>query len=43
MSQASNQFDLGFTVFQKKFVWYVNFDGKTQRFYDGIVLFRKEV
>lgn len=38
MNQASNQFNLGFKVFQEKKVWYVDFNGDTLEFYDGITL-----
>ncbi len=29
MNQASNQFDLGYQVYQKDFAWYVNWKGQT--------------
>ena len=32
MNQASNQFNLGFLVFQKDFDWYVDIDGHTLEF-----------
>ena len=32
MNQASNQFDLGFRVYQKNYEWYVDYKGKTYRF-----------
>jgi hypothetical protein len=32
MNQASNQYDLGYEVFQKARLWYVNFKGETIRF-----------
>lgn len=32
MNQASNQFNLGFDVYQKKGVWYVDFRGETLKF-----------
>lgn len=38
MNQASNQFNLGFYVYQKDFVWYVDFQGKTRKFFDGMKL-----
>jgi len=32
MNQASNQFGLGFVVFQKDYTWYVDIDGHTIEF-----------
>ena len=32
MNQASNQFDLGFRVYQKNFDWFVEHNGKTYEF-----------
>lgn len=32
MNQTSNQFDLGFSVFQNDYAWYVSFKGKTIEF-----------
>ncbi|KKM06822.1 hypothetical protein LCGC14_1740070 [marine sediment metagenome] len=43
MNQCSSQFALGFTVNQRKGKWYVVFKNKTQLFYNGMVLFRKEL
>lgn len=40
MNQASSQFDLGFRVFVKDFEWYVEWDGNTWLFYDGMILER---
>jgi hypothetical protein len=40
MNQASNQFDLGFYVYQEDYTWYVNFKGETFEFSDGMNLFR---
>ena len=37
MNQASNQFGLGYRVFQKAFDWYVGFNGETIPF-DGRTL-----
>ena len=34
MNQAANQFNLGFSVYQKKFRWFVEFNGRTVAF-DG--------
>jgi hypothetical protein len=38
MNQASNQFDLGFGVYQRKNQWYVDWKGATFDFVDGMVL-----
>ena len=40
MNQASSQFDLGFRVVQKDFDWFVEYNGETLDFYDGITLTR---
>jgi exopolysaccharide biosynthesis protein len=40
MNQASNQFDLGYCVYQNNFEWFVDFDGKTLDFSDGMTLSR---
>jgi len=40
MNQASNELDLGFTVFQKNFEWFVSWDGKEIPFEDNMVIFR---
>ena len=40
MNQASNQFGLGYTVYQKDYQWFVEFDNKTIPFKDGMVLSR---
>ena len=40
MNQTSNQFDLGYQVFQKDYAWYVDFNGKSHDFFDGITLDR---
>ncbi len=42
MNQISNQYKLGFKVFQKKFRWFITFEGITSLFYDNMVLLRKE-
>ena len=36
MNQASNQFGLGYYVFQRDFKWFVDYNGSTYDFYDGI-------
>ena len=39
MNQASHQFCLGFGVFQKDFVWYVDTpQGDTVKYYDGMTI-----
>jgi hypothetical protein len=38
MNQASNQYGLGFQVYQEKHLWWVKFGGKKHAFYDGITL-----
>ena len=40
MNQASEQFGLGYRVFQKDYEWYVEHRGKVYDFYDGITLRR---
>ena len=40
MNQTSNQFGLGFGVFQKDFDWFVSWDGKDIPFQDNMVIFR---
>ena len=43
MNQASNQFALGFGVFQKDFKWFVDLpNGQTVDYYDGITFDRYE-
>lgn len=42
MNQASNEFNLGFSVSQVKGDWIVSFKGKDTLFYDGMTLQRKE-
>ncbi len=42
MNQASEQFNLGYFVWQKKFEWFVDYDGETLEFYDGMVLERNQ-
>ena len=38
MNQASSQFDLGFSVYQKDFEWFVEYHNKTFDYYDGMKL-----
>jgi hypothetical protein len=40
MNQMSNQFELGYQVWQKNFEWFVDYKGKTIPFEDGMVLAR---
>lgn len=40
MNQASNQFDLGYTVTQKDFSWFVYYQDKVMDFQDGMVITR---
>ena len=41
MNQAANQFKLGFSVHQKKYDWFVSFDGDDAiPFFDGMILNR---
>lgn len=40
MMQASNQYNLGYQVFQKDFEWYVIHKGQVRLFVDGIILER---
>jgi len=40
MNQASEQYDLGYQVYQRDYEWLVDYRGKTLEFYDGMVLTR---
>lgn len=40
MNQASNQFGLGYSVWQKDFAWFVGYQGCTLPFVDGMELMR---
>lgn len=40
MNQASNDYSLGFNVYQQKREWFVDFGGETFKFSDGMVLTR---
>jgi len=42
MNQVAEQFDLGFTVYQKDFEWYVVLNGQTLPFENGMELRREE-
>lgn len=41
MNQASNQFDLGYRVYQKDFQWYVNTPNGVVEFQDNMVISRR--
>ena len=41
MTQASNQFGLGYSIYQKDYSWYVKFRGETFDYGDGMTLFRE--
>ena len=41
MNQASNQYDLGYQVYQKDFEWFVDHNGLTLEFFDGMRLYRR--
>ncbi len=40
MNQTSNQFNLGYQVFQKAFQWYVQTNTQTYKYFDGMILNR---
>lgn len=40
MNQTSNQFGLGYTVFQKDFSWFVSYKNETYDFRDNMVIVR---
>lgn len=40
MNQASNVYGLGYQVYQKDKTWYVDYQGETLEFYDGMALIR---
>ena len=40
MNQASNQYGLGFEVYQVNYSWYVDYKGETIPFADGLTLDR---
>lgn len=42
MNQVSNTFHLGYQVFQKRHQWYVEFQGKTYPYSDGMRLDRTD-
>ena len=43
MNQASNQFDLGYHVYQKNYDWFVDYKGETIKFKgEGIILTRND-
>jgi hypothetical protein len=42
MNQTSDEFDLGFSVYQHKHQWFVTFNGTTIPFEDRMLLVRKQ-
>jgi hypothetical protein len=40
MNQAANQYGLGYTVFQRDYEWFVDYNGDTLEFSDGMILER---
>lgn len=42
MNQASNQFNLGYRVFQKDNAWYVEWEGKVLEFFEDIIILEPE-
>jgi hypothetical protein len=42
MNQTSNQFDLGFRVSQKDFLWYVEYQGKVIEFNENRILLKRK-
>ncbi len=42
MNQASQQFDLGYKVYQKDHAWHVDYAERTMKFFDGIRLARND-
>tara|TARA_R100001530_G_C4220523_1_gene129808 strand:- start:43 stop:426 length:384 start_codon:yes stop_codon:yes gene_type:complete len=42
MNQTSNQFDLGFRVYQKDYEWFVECCGKIYDFFDGMRIDRRK-
>lgn len=40
MNQASNQYGLNYSVYQKEYKWYVDFKGQTFDFEDNMILSR---
>ena len=41
MNQASNQFDLGYRVYQKNFDWFVEHNGKTHEFTENSIFLNR--
>jgi hypothetical protein len=37
MNQVSNQYGLGYQVYQKKFIWYVDYKGETYTFKNKVL------
>ena len=40
MNQASNEYNLGFEVYQRDYTWFVDYKGQTLEFHDCMVLVR---
>jgi len=40
MNQTSKQFGIGFSVYQKNFEWFVDYNGQKLEFYDGMIITR---
>ena len=40
MNQTSRQFGLDFSVYQKDFEWFVDYNGQKLEFYDGMIITR---
>jgi hypothetical protein len=41
MNQTSNQFNLGFRVYQKNYSWFVDYNGETLQFSDNKITLRR--
>ena len=41
MNQASQQYGLGYSVYQRNFEWFVDYNGETLKFADGMFLNRR--
>ena len=41
MNQTSQKFDLGFSVFQKNWEWFLEYDGKTYLMYEKTIINQK--
>lgn len=43
MNQASSQFNLGYKVYQKNFIWYVYFDNKTYEYRNSKMVLNRNI